>query len=115
MTSKRTFQTTADSISLHNLYLLRLLWRVCTYVTIVCRQAALSAHLPLVHKLQRKDAFDINSNEDEDDIQEWYPAGVSQWHYEDGVLEMAEGWPYWMDDVSISAMELHGAAVIIQR
>ena len=90
---------------------------VTAFTTIVCRQAALPAHLPLVHKLQRKDAFDVNDSEDEDDIHEWYPAGVSQWtwHYEDGVLEMAEGRPYWMDDVSISALELHRAAVVIQR
>lgn len=81
------------------------------------RQAALPAHLPLVHKLQRKDAYDLNSSgeEDADDIREWYPAGVSPWHYEAGVLEMSEGCPNWMDDVTISSMELHRAAILIQR
>ena len=68
-----------------------------------------------MHKLQRKEAFDLNSSGDEEDIREWYPAGVSPWHFEDGVLEMTEGAPDWMDDMSITAMELHRAAIIIQR
>lgn len=83
---------------------------ICLY-----RQAALPLRLPLVRKLQRKDAFDLSSSSDEDDIREWYPAGVSPWYYneEAGVLELME--THWMDDVSITAMDLHRAAVIIQR
>lgn len=71
-----------------------------------------------MRKLSRKDAFDLGSASDEDDIREWYPAGVSPWFYNEdtGVLQVtAEGAGHWMDDVSISAMELHRAAVIIQR
>jgi hypothetical protein len=86
------------------------------------RQAALQGlHLPLVRHLSRRDAFDLSSGSDEDDIREWYPAGVSPWFYneETGVLVMpsttAEGVGHWMDGVSISAMELHRAAIIIQR
>ena len=84
----------------------------------MCRQAALQGlHLPLVRKLSRKDAFDLSSASDEDDIREWYPAGVSPWYYneETGVLVMPTGDGHWMDGVSISAMELHRAAIIIQR
>ena len=78
-------------------------------------------HLPLVRALSRKDAFDLSSASDEDDIREWYPAGVSPWLFyneETGVLVMpgtAAGGDHWMDDMSISAMELHRAAIIIQR
>jgi hypothetical protein len=74
-----------------------------------------------VRHLSRKDAFDLSSGSDEDDIREWYPAGVSPWFYNEvtGVLVMpsttAEGVGHWMDGVSISAMELHRAAIIIQR
>ena len=40
---------------------------------------------------------------------------MSPWYYdeESGVLELME--THWMDDVSITAMDLHRAAVIIQR
>ena len=73
-----------------------------------------------MRKFSRKDAFDLSSASDEDDIREWYPAGVSPWFYneETGVLVMpstAEGAGHWMDGVSISAMDLHRAAIIIQR
>ena len=75
-----------------------------------------------MHKLQRKDAFDLSSgSDDEDDIREWYPAGVSPWYFNDetGVLMMSRGGVRdgrgWMDEMSISAMELHRAAIIIQR
>lgn len=75
-----------------------------------------------MRKLSRKDAFDLSSASDEDDIREWYPAGVSPWLFyneKTGVLVMPPGTAgsgdHWMDDMSISAMELHRAAIIIQR